>query len=80
MLPGLLQDHSIATAAGATATTAIAVGGMKSTSAVLAVIKQKAGEAAAGVDVSDATAGDGTITFGTVDTSGYNLVIVYLPN
>lgn len=77
MLPGFSQDHTIAGAVGATATTAITVGGINASSVILAVIRHKAGEAAATVDASDATAGAGTITFGTVDTSGYNLIVIY---
>lgn len=76
-LPGFPQNHTITGAVGAIATTAIPVGGIKSGDVLLAVIRHKAAEAAAGVDVADATVGAGTITFGTIDTSGYNLVVIY---
>lgn len=78
MIPGLTQiGHvGIAQAVGATATTAIPVGGITASHNLLAVISEASG-VVVGLAISDVTVGAGTITFGTIDTSGEVLTVIY---
>lgn len=72
------QKHSIVGAVGAAATVAIDVAGIRSGDTLLGLIRHKPGEAAAAVDTTDFTVAAGTITGATIDTSGYNLVVIWL--
>lgn len=69
----------VAGAIGAADTDPITVSGIQTGDVLLAVAQWKAGEAPAGLDVSDFTVGDGTITAATADTTGYYLAVVWSP-
>lgn len=76
MLPLPMNQH-VAGATGVTATNPIAVSGIKSTDILLAIVKQKPGTLAAGLNPADFTVADGTLTSATVDTSTFTLGVLW---
>jgi hypothetical protein len=77
-IPGLPVEHHISPATGAADTVAIPVVGVLAASTILAVIgHSEATGLYEGFAVDDATAGAGTVTFATVDTTGYKLIVIY---
>lgn len=63
---------------GLTATNAMTVAGIKSTSNLLAVISiADSGGLVVGRDISDFTAGDGTLTAGTIDLSSTKFLAIW---
>jgi hypothetical protein len=62
---------------GAPAGTPIAVGGITATDALLALVKWRAHEAAAALDIAAFVVLNGAIQSTTIDTSGYRLALVW---
>jgi hypothetical protein len=75
MLP---VDYSETGALGAADTVAINVSGILTGDELLAVIAWAPGSDPSTLDASDYTVGDGTITGGTIDSSGKHLWVMWI--
>lgn len=76
-IPGLPFQHSIAGATGKAAGQAIAVPGVTADSVLLAVIQYDTDGEIVGTDPADWTAGSGTITSASLNTTGYKLSVIW---
>lgn len=70
-------NYSEVGAVGAADTDPVSVPGIAATNVLLAVIQWAPGEDAEGLDLTDFTVGTGTITAGTIDTTGKLLWVVW---
>ena len=77
MIPGLNDNHTITGALGVAAANPISVPGIGANDVILAIIRQKAGEASAGVAVASFTAAADEIESASVSTAGYHLIIIW---
>lgn len=76
-IPGLNDNHTISGALGVANGNPIAVPGIRASDVILAILRQKAGEASAGVPVATFAAAADEIESASVDTSGYHLTILW---
>lgn len=77
MIPGLNDNHTITGALGVAAANPISVPGIRVGDVLLAIIRQKAGEASAGVAVATFTPAADEIESASVSTAGYHLIIIW---
>lgn len=77
MLSTLMTNHTAAGATGAAATNGVTVPGIRADDVLLAIIREKAGEVAAGVAVSSFVVTANTITSASVSTEGYRLTVIW---
>ena len=77
MIPGLNDNHTIANALGVANGNPISVPGIRAGDVILAIIRQKAGEASAGVAVATFVAAANEIESASVSTAGYKLTIIW---
>ena len=64
---------------GATTSTPIPIGNMRSGDIVLAVVKHTGTGQATGLNPASFTAANGSVSSSSVDTSGFQLTIVFVP-
>ena len=76
MLDGLPFNHAAVGAIGAATATPIAVSGLRSGQALLAVIRHDA-TTVAGLDPGAFTVSNGSIQSATLNTSGFKLLVVW---
>lgn len=76
-IPGLLDNHTITGARGVANGSPITVPGIRASDVILAIIRQKAGEACAGVAVATFSASANAIESASVSTAGYNLIVIW---
>jgi hypothetical protein len=77
MLPGFNEPHSIANTLGAANGSAVSVPGIRTGDVLLAIIRQKAGEAPAGVAVATFVVSDNAIQSSSVSTATYHLTVIW---
>jgi len=76
-IPGLNDNHTISNTLGKGSGVAISVPGIRANDVILAIIRQKAGEASAGVAVATFAASDGSILSNSVSTDTYHLTVIW---
>lgn len=73
----LKTNHSVCGTKGVASGNPIAVPGIRANDVILAIIREKPGEAAAGVAVATFTAADDEIESASVSTTGYDLTVIW---